>query len=257
VKLFDSKKKKLIAGFAAAATIVVGGAVAANAATGTGCRTLTYPLCARSVATTQVVDNSLTGVDIKTNSLGWTDLDGNTQTLIKAGGGTAGPVGPVGPAGKDGAAGAPGKDGADGKPGVAVSVTKTFDPTVIKTIGGSYSAGATDITTFDLAAGTYMVNARVTFDRKDKGSDGYLEPTTDTMPQLSLRYGTDGDAGTIMGSPVSRAGFVELTGSSVATITVDGPTTITVRGFGYNEDRSGFGGGQITAAGQVTAVKIG
>lgn len=180
MKLFNSKKKKLVAGFAAAATIVVGGAVAANAAGGTGCRTLTYPLCANSVASGQVVNNSLTGVDIKTNSLGWTDLDGNTQTLIKSGGGT------TGPAGKDGAPGAPGKDGADGKPGVAVSVTKTFAPTVIEKIGGSYGANATQITTFSLpSAGTYLVNARVVFDRKDKGSEGYEQPTTDTMPQLS------------------------------------------------------------------------
>ena len=252
MKLFNSKKKKVIAGFAAAGTILVGGAVAANAATGAGCRTLTYPLCANSVASTQVVNNSLTGVDIKTNSLGWTDLDGNTQKLIKSGGGTAGP------AGKDGAPGAPGKDGADGKPGVAVSVNKTFAPTVIEKIGGSYGANATQITTFSLpSAGTYLVNARVVFDRKDKGSEGYEQPTTDTMPQLSLRYGSDGDAGTIMGTAISPAGFSELTGSSVATVTVDAATEITVRGFGYNEDRSSFGGGQITASGQVTAVKIG
>lgn len=60
-----------------------------------------------------------------------------------------------------------------------------------------------------------------------------------------------------MGTAISRAGFTELTGSSVATVTVDAATEITVRGFGYNEDRSSFGGGQISASGQVTAVKIG
>jgi hypothetical protein len=252
VKLFNTKKKKFVAAGIVAVSIIGGGAIAANAATSAGCRTLTYPLCANSVATTQVVNNSLTGVDIKTNSLGWTDLDGNTQTLIKAGGGT------VGAPGKDGAPGAPGKDGADGKPGVAVSVNKTFVPTVIEKIGGSYGANATEITTVDLpSAGTYLVNARVVFDRKDKGSEGYVQPTTDTMPQLSLRYGSDGDAGTIMGTAISPAGFTELTGSSVATITVDEATKITVRGFGYNEDRSSFGGGQISASGQVTAIKIG
>ncbi|HEY0695437.1 MAG TPA: hypothetical protein VGD71_41175 [Kribbella sp.] len=137
-------------------------------------------------------------------------------------------------------------------------MNEVFGPTVIAKIGGSYSANATDITTVSLpSAGTYAVNARVTFDRKDANDPQYLTPTTDTMPQLSLRYGSDGDAGTIVGSPISRAGYVELTGSSVAYVTVDAATTITVRGFGYNEDRSQFGGGQITAAGVVTAVKIG
>jgi hypothetical protein len=57
--------------------------------------------------------------------------------------------------------------------------------------------------------------------------------------------------------PISRAGYTELTGSSTKTIILDKTTTITAYGFGYNEDRSGFGGGQITAGGQVTAVKIG
>jgi uncharacterized protein (DUF697 family) len=242
LKLFDSKKKKLVVASIAAVGIIGGGAVAANAATG-GCRTLSYPLCANSVASEQVVNNSVTGLDVKSNSLGWTDLDAATQKLIKSGGGTAGPVGPVGPA---------------GKPGVAVSVTKAFAPVVIEKIGGSYGANATEVATFSLpAAGTYLVNTRVVFDRKDKGSEGYVEPTTDTMPQLSLRYGTDGDAGTIMGTAISKAGFTELTGSSVATVTVDAATEITVRGFGYNEDRSSFGGGQISASGQVTAVKIG
>jgi hypothetical protein len=56
---------------------------------------------------------------------------------------------------------------------VAVSVNKTFAPTVIEKIGGSYGAKATQITTFSLpSAGTYLVNARVVFDRKDRGSEG-------------------------------------------------------------------------------------
>lgn len=59
VKLFDKTWKKLVAAGAVAAVGVVGITVAANAAGGTGCRTLTYPLCSRSVAATQVVDNSM------------------------------------------------------------------------------------------------------------------------------------------------------------------------------------------------------
>ncbi|GAB2662625.1 hypothetical protein [Kribbella swartbergensis] len=70
-----SKKQKLVAAGIAAVVVIGGGAIAANAAGGTGCATLTYPLCARSVAKTQVVDNSLDGVEIKDGSLGSRDLD--------------------------------------------------------------------------------------------------------------------------------------------------------------------------------------
>lgn len=201
---------------------------------------------------------------------GYTGTETEWLTSLKGATGAQGPKGDTGITGPQGSAGAKGDTGATGDPGAAgpkgdkgdvgttVSVNKVFGPTVIAKIGGSYSANATEITTVSLpSAGTYAVNARVTFDRKDANDPAYLIPSTDTMPQLSLRYGTDGDAGTIMGSPISRAGYVELTGSSVAYVTVDAATTITVRGFGYNEDRSQFGGGQITAAGVVTAVKIG
>lgn len=137
--------------------------------------------------------------------------------------------------------------------------TKDFEAKAITTIGGSFATGKTVVGTVEVAAaGTYLVNTSAVFDRKNEGTEGYLAPTTDTYPSLVVRYGTtEADAGTIMGSPVSRKGFVELTGSATKTISVDGPTTLNVYGFGYNEDRSGFGGGQITVAAQVTVVKIG
>lgn len=59
-----NKRTKLIAAAGIAALGVAGITVAANAAGGTGCRTLTYPLCARSVASAQVVDNSLISNDL-------------------------------------------------------------------------------------------------------------------------------------------------------------------------------------------------
>jgi hypothetical protein len=63
VNLLNSKKKVAAAGIIAA-TLVSGGAIAASAADGTGCRTLMYPLCERSVASAQVVDSSLTQKDL-------------------------------------------------------------------------------------------------------------------------------------------------------------------------------------------------
>lgn len=58
------KIHKFVTAGAIAVVGVAGITVAANAAGGTGCRTLTYPLCARSVASAQVVDNSLISNDL-------------------------------------------------------------------------------------------------------------------------------------------------------------------------------------------------
>jgi hypothetical protein len=136
----------------------------------------------------------------------------------------------------------------------------TYAPKAIANIGGSFASRKTAVGQLELtAAGTYLVNASASFDRKDADEDGYVVPTTETYPSLVLRFGAGDseDAGTIMGSPVSKGGYVELTGSSTKTVTVTGPTTIKVYGFGYNENRSDFGGGQITVTAQATAVKIG
>ncbi|GAA1511036.1 hypothetical protein [Kribbella lupini] len=136
--------------------------------------------------------------------------------------------------------------------------TATFGPKAIEKIGGSFATNKTAVGELKLpGAGTYLVNTQAKFDRKDAGSTGYETPTTETYPSLVVRYDGDKDAGTIMGSPVSKAGFVELTGSSTATVTVTGPVTLNIYGFGYNEDRSAFGAGQISVSGQATAVKIG
>lgn len=92
--------KQLIAAAGVAALGVVGITVAANAAGGTGCRTLTYPLCARSVAKTQVVDHSLDEQELAPSVLAKLNKVGTT--------GPAGPAGPQGKQGDPGAAGAPG-----------------------------------------------------------------------------------------------------------------------------------------------------
>ncbi|HZX08582.1 hypothetical protein, partial [Kribbella sp.] len=64
MRLFNTKKKKLIAASIAAVGVIGAGAIAANAAGGTGCATLSYPLCARSVASAQVVDGSIAEIDL-------------------------------------------------------------------------------------------------------------------------------------------------------------------------------------------------
>ena len=99
MRLFNTKKKKFVAASVMAVSIIGGGAVAANAAGGTGCKYLTYPLCARSVASLQVVDGSLTGSDIKDGALGENDLTPALKTKVnQVGTGAQGPAGPAGPA---------------------------------------------------------------------------------------------------------------------------------------------------------------
>jgi hypothetical protein len=185
-------------------------------------------------------NNTVTGATVKDGSLGIADLSQAARDALK------------------GAKGDPATD-AFGKQGGSLTIV----PKAIVTIGGGWVAGKTELSSFILPAGTWLINSAVTFDRKDATDPGYLAPTTDTMPQFALRFNATetnqfgDDAGTIMGNPISRAGYTELTGSSTKTIILDKTTTITAYGFGYNEDRSAFGGGQITAGGQVTAVKIG
>jgi hypothetical protein len=60
-KPWNSKVGRLAIAGVVAAGAVVGIAVAANGAVKPDCKTLSYPLCARSVAAAQVVDNSLPG----------------------------------------------------------------------------------------------------------------------------------------------------------------------------------------------------
>lgn len=141
----------------------------------------------------------------------------------------------------------------------------------INKIGGPFATNATVLGTFELPpVGLYQITTQAVFDRADATHADYITPTTETMPSLVLRFTTDsggvGDAGTIMGAQISKAGFVELTGSSVASVRPGAePLTITVYGFGYNEDRSGFGGvdytpgakAQFTAAAKILVDQIG
>jgi hypothetical protein len=231
-------KKSIIAGVAVLAA--AGGGIlvssSADAATAPQSSSIT------TASTTVGGKGSVTGWHIKDGTLEVADLSKTARDALKGDRGKS----------EDPATDAFGKQGG----------SLTIDPKVIATIGGSWVVGKTYLGSFTLPAGTWLINSAITFDRKDANDPSYLFPTTDTMPQFALRYNITGtnifgdDAGTLMGIPISRAGYTELTGSSTRTITLTRRTTITAYGFGYNEDRSGFGGGQITVGGQVTAVRI-
>lgn len=83
MKLLNKTWKKFVAAGAVAALGIGGIAVAANAAGGTGCATLTYPLCARSVAKAQVVDHSLDEQELAPSVVGKLNTDKGALTTYK------------------------------------------------------------------------------------------------------------------------------------------------------------------------------
>lgn len=220
---------------------------------------------ANTVTGASVVDSSLTGADVKNGSLNAVDLDQATKNWF-----TGVFNNTVGTAAI--------KKGAVDLTKLSndvladLSAGQGWDPVVlndrpISLIGGSWATRATTLTEFTLPAGVWMITTQASFDRLDAEAAGYIAPTTDTYPQLTVRDGEGLDVGTIMGNAVSRAGRVELTGSSVGTASVSSParSKFTVRAFGYNEDRSQFGSdpdgsgplvGQFKASVHIVAIRI-
>lgn len=131
------------------------------------------------------------------------------------------------------------------------SVKLTVPTTTIANIGGPFAANATNVGTFTLQAGTWLVTSNAVFNRTEAATAA--DPKT--LPQLALRY--PGDAGTIMGNDISTAVGRELMGATVKTVTVTAATTVTVWGFGYNDNGSNFASGKINVAAEITATKIG
>lgn len=131
-KILNSKSGRLMVAAVLGAGVLVGVTVAANGAVKPDCKSLSYPLCPRSVAATQVVDNSL-------------------------------PASKLAPA--DRAAFL--KD-TNGKLGVS----KTFDPVAIAHIGGSFKTGKTKVGEFTLPSGTWLINSSAFFARTAAGPAG-------------------------------------------------------------------------------------
>lgn len=212
------------------------------------------------ITSRDIKDDTVRSVDVTDNTLRLADINDRAEARLR---GAKGEQGPQGPAGEPGAKGEPG-DPASDKLGALTVEKASPEMTPIAKIGGRYADNATQLFTFELPeAGTYLVNAWGYFDRINSGVEGYETPNTDTYLQLSLRGAEGLNGGTYFTGPVSKAGFVEATASGAQIITVTAPTTIVVRAFGYNEDRSGFGGTpnsatpQFSAYANVSAVKVG
>lgn len=215
-KVFNTKGGRLLVAAVLGAGVLVGVAVAANGAVKPDCKSLSYPLCPRSVAASQVVDNSLPASKLvpadRAAFLKNTDIYGK-------------------------------------------GASTDFKPVVIATIGGSFKTNKTTVGDFTLQPGTWLINSTAFFSRTTAGAPG-------TRPQLALRVGASAtafgdDYGTILGAEISPAKDRELAGSTVKVVTVKTATKVEVFAFGYNDDASAAGSGQITASASVVPVLIG
>ena len=213
-----------------------------------------------TVGSAQIINAGVWGGDIHDNTipeskLGW-DL---RQKIAKTGAeGKPGPQGEQGPKGEPGAKGPQGDTGPQGPAGDPASdvfgkgIYTKCAPVTIAKIGGSFKANKTKLCEFDLPAGTWMLTTSAFFARTTAGAPG-------TRPQLALRKGATADDfgqdyGTILGAEISPSKDRELTG---ATVKVVAGGTVEVFAFGYNDDGSSAGSGEITAAADIAAVRVG
>lgn len=137
-------------------------------------------------------------------------------------------------------------------------VTKTFEPVLIKYIGGPYfdpDRGYTTIGTFTLQPGTWTVSTSVVFKRTVAGDAG-------VRPQVGLRVGQGTaspdwgtDLGTVGGNDISKVKNKELWGTAQGRITVTAPTTVGVYGHGFTDTEGSEGSNEIAASVQVSAVR--
>ena len=139
------------------------------------------------------------------------------------------------------------------------SEANDFASKTITDVGGSFgkftaTVRATKLGDFQLAPGTYLLNSQFRADRVVAGAPGL-------RPQLALRVdnGTDWglDFGTVMGTELSPTANRELYGSGFKVVTVTENTLVQVFGFGYNDDASAAGSGEIKMSASVVAVRVG
>jgi hypothetical protein len=216
-KFLNTKSGRLLVAAVLGAGVLVGVTVAANGAVRPDCKSLTYPLCPRSVAASQVVDNSLPASKI---------VPADRNAFLK-------------------------DTDVYGKSGVS----KDFDPVAIAKIGGSFKTNKTKVGEFTLQPGTWLLNSTAFFARTAAGAEGTRPQLALRVGASATAFGTD--FGTILGAEISPAKDRELTGATVKIVTVTKETTVDVFAFGYNDDAGTAGSGDITAAASVAAVRVG
>jgi hypothetical protein len=134
--------------------------------------------------------------------------------------------------------------------------SKDVPPTVITNIGGKFADRATNAGTISVpAGGLYEVRGQYRIERTANGGNAAVRP------QVALRYGTDlKDAGTAMGVEISKLAGREIVGATfgqVDTRQATGLTEVTVYFFGYADDSSDEGSGQLKGSGSFKVVRVG
>lgn len=210
-KFIKTTAGRLVVAGVVAVMGVVGVIAVSDAAVRPDCKNLMYPLCPRSVAATQVVDNSLPKSKIVPADRDAFLKDTNTPD-VKGG---------------------------------AQSLFANETAKEITNIGGRFADRHTEVGTFTLPKGTWLVNLSAKFNRTVASAAGDPE----VQPMLQVVGGSN--YVTIMGNDIAPSLDADLTGSAVSLITVSADTTFTVNAFGYNSARGSQGSGEITVLASV------
>lgn len=214
-----TKPAALVAGAAVLLAVgSTGGAVAGSLITGADIR-----------------NNSLTSSDIRKNGVGNSEITPFSVTVSKLSTGARNTI------------------AASDKLGESVVAT-TFATTPIPNIGGSFATRSTQVGSFDLEPGTYLLS-----------TDGFFINNAATSGltrmQVAVR-GVDGstfgsDLGTCFTGLISTLPNREATCNTTRTVVIDAPTTVSVKAFGYADDQGSADGGKVDASLSVSAVKVG
>jgi hypothetical protein len=130
----------------------------------------------------------------------------------------------------------------------------TTNPQTITAIGGSFAALHTDLGSFSLPAGTYLITG-----------DGFFHSDTATSGLTRLQLAIRGDDGTTFGQDygtcftglASATANREASCTTVRTITLSATQTIKVQAFGYADDTGSADSGKFVVTPNVSVIKVG
>lgn len=199
-----------------------------------------------------IKNNSILSRDIHDGTIKTRDLSAGVQAGLQGPKGDTGATGAKGDKGDTGDQGATGATGPQGVPGAGLTDQVSTDPITIANIGGSFSSRATSVGTLELPkAGTYEINAYGFFDTVAANSTR----TDGTHLELVVRDADGNDFGTCFTGAFPQ-GDREATCQSTRVIEVQGPTTLSVKAFGYNDDQSDTGSGSFTVKADASAIVL-
>jgi len=240
--------------------LAVLGGVAVALTTGGAVAATSLPI--NSVGSAQIQNEGVWGGDIHRNTIGEEKLGWVVRGKLNQVGqqgpqgpkgdtGATGATGAQGPKGDAGAKGEKGDAGPQGDPATDVKGTSktvaVYNDKVVENVGGSWVARKTDLGSFTLQPGTYVIHTSAQFQRVTADD---TDPQFQTRPQLSVRaFKTDANQfglnfGTVMNTIAPFAG-ADLFGSDARPVTLTDATTFDVAAFGYQDNRGSDDSGKI------------